>query len=357
MNTGRVRIRPRAFTLVELLVVIAIIGILVALLLPAVQAAREAARRTQCVNNLKQIVLSMHNYHDKFQVFPMTYSWRAVPGDTGGGNFQNSFSDKYFLLPYLEQTPRYDNANQFQQPFDSGGWFGNDNIQTQSTRLPMFNCPSNGNTLFSGAANFTYAINHGTSHRSHTGNAVLADNSRHNGVAAFIGPNNANHWLKNDSPVGFHSILDGTANTAAYSEFILQDPNVQTAQFNRDRGAKARAQVFTWAGGANTDAMRNNCLSLTDYSGRPDMRGRSWAWSFMGVGSSYNHTMLPNERSCHSYTDDWGGSNLMAAGSNHPGGVNVGVADGSVKFVGQTIDRFVWWGLGTRDSGENVQFP
>jgi prepilin-type processing-associated H-X9-DG protein len=298
----------------------------------------------------------MHNYHDKYQVFPMTYSWRAVPGDTGGGNFQNSFSDKFFLLPYLEQSTLYDGSNQFQNPFDSGGWNGNDNIQTQSVRLPMFNCPSNDKKLFGGVSNFTYAINHGTSHRTHTGNAVQCENSLHNGVAAFIGPNDLNHWLKNDPAVGFHSILDGSANTAAYAEFIPQDPNVETAQFINDK-RKARAQVFTWASGSNTDQMRTNCFAQTDYSGRPDMRGRSWAWSFIGAGAAYNHTMLPNERSCHSYTDDWGGSNLMAAGSNHPGGANVGAADGSVKFVAGTIDRFVWWGFGTRDSGDNASLP
>jgi prepilin-type processing-associated H-X9-DG protein len=341
---------------VELLVVIAIIGILVALLLPAVQAAREAARRSQCVNNLKQIVLAMHNYHDATEAFPMTYSWRALPGDTGGGDFPNSFSDKFFLLPFLEQRPLYENTDQSTYPFDSGGWYGNSNIQTQSVRLSIFNCPSNANKLFDGVANFTYAINHGTSHLSSTGNATIADNSRHNGVAAFIGPNDPNHWLKNDLRVGFNAILDGTSNTAAYSEFVPQNPNVQTAQYVRDT-KKAKEQVFTWAGGANTQATRDNCLAQTDYSGRPDMRGRSWAWSFSGAGSVYNHTMLPNERSCHSYTDDWGGSNLMAAGSFHPGGVNVGLADGSVRWVGSTINQNVWWGFGTRNGGESITLP
>ena len=357
MKTGHARIRPRAFTLVELLVVIAIIGILVALLLPAVQAAREAARRTQCVNNLKQIVLAMHNYHDTRLIFPMTYSWRAVPGDTGGGNFQNSFSDKFFLLPYMERTAEFDNTNQNIEPFDSGGWFGNANIQTQSIRIPIFNCPSNANILAQGRANFTYAINHGTSHISHTGGqAIMADNSRHNGVAAFIGPNDPNHWLKNDPIVNMASILDGTSNTAAYSEFVIQSENAQQAKWVNDK-RRARAQVFTWATGNDTSSMRLNCLSQTGFSGRPDMRGRSWAWSFMGVGSAYNHTMMPNERSCHSYTDDWGGSNLMAAGSEHPSGVNVAVADGSVRFVSSTVNNAVWWGFGTRAGGENIQPP
>ena len=82
------------------------------------------------------------------------------------------------------------------------------------------------------------------------------------------------------------------------------------------------------------------------------MRGRSWAWSFMGVGSAYNHTMMPNEKPCHSYTGDWGGNNLMSASSEHQGGVHVLMADGSVRFVQDTIDNFTWWGLGTRGDGE-----
>ena len=96
----------RGFTLVELLVVIAIIGILVALLLPAVQMAREAARRTSCSNNLKQISLASHNYHDTHGRFPITITW-ARPGQPLGSSW-GCFSDKVFLLPYLEQGPAYE---------------------------------------------------------------------------------------------------------------------------------------------------------------------------------------------------------------------------------------------------------
>ena len=98
MDSSIVRRRPSGFTLVELLVVITIIGILIALLLPAVQAAREAARRAQCVNNLKQIMLGMQTYHDSYQVFPMSTGW----GPQYGGAYY--FSDKVALLPYLERS-------------------------------------------------------------------------------------------------------------------------------------------------------------------------------------------------------------------------------------------------------------
>lgn len=335
--------RPRGFTLVELLVVIAIIGILVALLLPAVQAAREAARRMQCQNNLKQIVLAMHNYHDVHKVFPINVAWS--PRDT----FHGAFSDRVALLPFLEQQPNYDNTNHHAEPFDSGGWNGgggNPNRLVQSIRLPVFNCPSQNIVLFNGQSNFTYAANHGTSHLSHgPGNAIMTNNGLHNGIASFFGPH-PNHWVRSDRPVGMHSILDGSSNTAAYSEFVMDHPT------------DPKNQGHCWSSGNNTAEMRQSCLTNTPLyrdcgnGGRHEMRGRAWAWSFMGVGSVYNHTMKPNEKGCHSYTDDWGGSNLFHASSRHKSGVNVAMADGSVQYVTESVELPIWWAMGTRDGGE-----
>ena len=339
--------RRAAFTLVELLVVIAIIGILVALLLPAVQAAREAARRMQCTNNLKQIVLSMHNYHDTYKTFPISVGWHQQQGR------RENFSDKVMILPFVEQQPAFDKTNWRAHPWDSQGWHGNDNILTESTRLPVFNCPSNHNTIASGRANFTYAINMGTSHSApHNINGPLAGEGRHNGVGAyFIADFNNKYRSTSDAVVTFGSILDGTSNTAAYSEFVIQtDKNIA----NDKRLHKA--QVYNWAGGSSTAEVRQNCLAQMGFSGRR-MRGASWAWSFIGNGGAYSHVMMPNEKSCHSYQGDWVGSNLMAAGSNHPGGANVGVADGSVRFMTNTVDPLVWWGMGTRDGGESIELP
>ena len=344
--TPRIRRRRRAFTLIELLVVIAIIAILIALLLPAVQQAREAARRSQCKNNLKQIVLAMHNYHDVAGQFPISVNWSQQD------NFRGAFSDKVMLLPYLDQKPNYDNTNFNASPFDIGGWEGggsNPNRIVQSLRLPVFNCPSAAQEEYGGAGNFTYAINHGTSHKTHVGgSAQMCGNGQHNGVASFCGAGVG--WMRSDPPVMMRSVTDGTSNTAAYSEFVME---------NQGTTEKARrSQVGTWAGGNNTHNVRQDCLNkLNTRSGRPHMRGRSWGWSFMGVGSAYNHTMMPNEKACHSYTDDWGGSNLMGASSDHSGGVvHAAMVDGAVRAFNSNIDTQIWWGIGTRNGEEVVEF-
>ena len=360
MSRQRIGQNRLGFTLVELLVVIAIIGILVALLLPAVQAAREAARRSQCINNLKQITLAMQNYHDTYQVFPITTGW----GQSAGGAY-SAYSEKVRLMPYIERKPEYDiftsnnvtvpDAN----PGPNGGvyhdsWWGG-NPQSFNGRLPVFNCPSNPNDLGSGRANFTYAINNGTAHNPpHNGsNTVRAREGTHNGIASFMYSWDDPGW--NDQPMKMANVTDGTSNTACYSEFVIQDPNMQNGNTQNKRQWKA--QVWSWADGTSTSEIRNACRNQTGLSGRPDMRGRAWSWSFVGNGGVYGHTMMPNEKSCHSYEGDWRGSNLLAATAEHPGGVNVGMVDGSVRFVSETVANDVWWGIGTRNGAENVQVP
>ncbi|MFM7073488.1 MAG: DUF1559 domain-containing protein [Planctomycetota bacterium] len=353
---GRLLARRSGFTLVELLVVIAIIGVLVALLLPAVQAAREAARRTQCTNNLKQIALAMQNYHDTYNAFPISIGW----GNAAGGAY-SGYSEKVFLMPYIERSAEYDifaNNNKTvadANPGPNGGayhatWWGG-NPQSFSGRIPVFNCPSNPNQLHKGAGNFTYAINNGTSHNEpHAGsNATVATEGRHNGMAAFM---YAYNDPGNDTALTMAALTDGTSNTAAYSEFVIQNPVYTDGATQKKR--EIRAQVWTWASGNSTSLTRANCLTQTGLSGRPDMRGAAFSWSFVGNGGTYGHTMLPNEKSCHSYEGDWRGSNLLAATSEHTGGVVVSMADGSVRFTADSVSQAVWWGMGTRNGGEPV---
>lgn len=373
--------KSRGFTLVELLVVIAIIGILVALLLPAVQAAREAARRAQCVNNLKQITLAMHTYADSNkETFPTSMGWNL-----GTGTWLWNYSDKVGLMPYIERVPEYNNIVPMGQwhldPNNSntpwGGlydpwWTGN--AQSFSGRIPTFNCPSQPNELNQRRGNFTYAISHGTTHsppHRGTSNAIFNNDTYANGVASY----RFSFWGGDDWGVSakarrIATITDGTSNTVAYSEFVLQNPVLNQGgqevgfdpiTFKANDPKKIRQQVYSWSAlGNNTANSRIECLKLTSLSGRSDMRGRSFSWSFLGNGAIYTGTMLPNERSCQSTSYGWGdwlGGNMMSASSEHPNGVNVGLADGSVRFVAETVNADVWWGIHTIDGGENVAVP
>jgi len=353
------------FTLVELLVVIAIIGILVALLLPAVQSAREAARRMQCTNNLKQIMLSMHNYHDIYKTFPIDGAW----AETGmnGDQRNKAWSHRWRLLPYLERASEHKLSDTSQRPYSADGWHGSENLQATGGKLPMFNCPSNAVEQYSGLAQFTYAINMGTSHQpphlaaAGPGPRVGTGSSKQNGFAWYQrwfptgallsnGQNNAK-----DAAVKIASVRDGTSNTAAYSEFTVQDPSVQNTTNPGKR--ELRSQVYTWVGGNSTEEVRENCLLQTGLSGRYQ-RGLSWAWSFQGTGNTYSHNMMPNEKSCHNYGgNDWFGHTTMAANSEHPGGVNVAMGDGAVRFVAENISKEAWWAAGTRAGGESESLP
>lgn len=349
--------RRSGFTLIELLVVIAIIAILIALLLPAVQQAREAARRTQCRNNLKQIGLAMHNYHDTYQQFPISVGWNQKTNDR-----QGAYSDKVFMLPYLDHAAEFNQIN-FNDasgstsgpyggyPYDSLGWFGNSNIATQSKRLPVFNCPSQTYDISGGNANFTYAINLGTlgSPVPSTWGDWGGTQEQGNGISSFVGTGG------NDARVSIAKVTDGTSNTAAYSEFIIDGTNTPP-----------KFQVHTWAGDAfgNTPAqIRQACNNnynpaspTANKSGRQPERGASWAWSFVGVGSTYTHTMSPNDIACHGlgWGDDWEGDGLMSASSQHTGGVHVLLADGAVRFVNSNVDYQTWTALGTRGKGDKM---
>jgi len=343
----------RAFTLVELLVVIAIIGTLVGLLLPAVQAAREAARRSQCTNNLKQIMLGMHNHHDAKQKFPNTVGW----GDNYGGAYY--FSDKVYLLPFIEEATKW---NALSGAKDGGSYFPGwsegavpaQNTNALNTSVKVFKCPSNPNTIGDGKANHTYAINMGTAFDAPhaTTGARQANDGRHNGVMSS-GHASPQNW--NDPPRTMGQIADGTSKTAAYSEFV-----VETWSGNITNDPKLhRSQVYNWASGNSTAEVRNSCLGLTslnDAGGGRIMRGGSWSWGLAAAGAAYSHTMMPNEKSCHTWNDagDWGGSNTLAATSEHPGVVNVGMLDGSIRSVSNNVANDVWWAMGTRAGRENA---
>ena len=338
-----------AFTLIELLVVIAIIAILIALLLPAVQQAREAARRTQCKNNLKQIGLAMHNYHDTFNCLPISMSWGRINAADDWDRRQ-AFSDKVYMLPYLELGNLYQQTNFNDFPWNP--WNTGSNL-AQSGRLPVFNCPSNANVNANGPnGSFTYSINIGVINYSKDNtNVISGTNGRHNGLASYT------NWPgESDPPVTFAQIADGTSNVAAYSEFGI-------VPCDRTQTGKKTMQMHNWSepGGANPHrTVRNHCLNNVghvDDCGRHDGRGSSWASSFIGFGATYSHNMNPNEKPCFATNQgDWRGSSIMSASSFHTGGVQTLLGDGSVHFFSENIDYDTWAAIGTRNGGETVSF-
>ena len=294
------------FTLIELLVVIAIIAVLIALLLPAVQQAREAARRTQCKNHLKQIGLALHNYHDVHLCFPF--------GMGGSGNRYSAVSQ---MLPFFEQGSLYNQID-----FDKDV---NDpvNDAPRAVELPLFRCPSDfDNTQPTAGGAINYYPNKGTD--------VLWQATTMNGL------------MYRFSRIRFGDITDGTSNTAAFCERLLTDGTNGVISPDSD--------IFLATGDpADADAAVQLCelVDINDPANQfPIFMGAPW----MDGKHGYLHVDVPNARSCAFFPT----KASMPPSSRHPGGVNLQLADGSVRFVSENIDRLLWRAIGTRAGGETV---
>jgi prepilin-type N-terminal cleavage/methylation domain-containing protein/prepilin-type processing-associated H-X9-DG protein len=305
----------RGFTLVELLVVIAIIGILIALLLPAVQAAREAARRAQCTNNLKQLGLGLQNYHDTYRVFPF-------------GN-QNSYAWTVRLLPFIEQKPLWDKINEGNSGYPAFSFSPWDSKFTfKDVKIPAYNCPSDGNwSNQTGWSATNYQGSYGDSlYNNHT------DGSRRG-------------LFCTGRVTSFATLTDGSSNTAAFSERVVGN----SGQRNM-KGNVAYGVGLTTSGSL---ASPGNCMNARGSDGRSYATGVK-VNTVDGGGSEYasgrrwpdgrpfytgfTTALPPNAPSCgNSDASDntWG---VFSATSQHPGGVNVAIADGSVRFVSETVD-------------------
>jgi prepilin-type N-terminal cleavage/methylation domain-containing protein len=309
--------RSRGFTLVELLVVIAIIGILVSLLLPAVQAAREAGRRTQCVNNLKQFSLAAHNHHDTMKVLPMSVS-------------PKSLSVHAYLLPYMEQANAQNLINFNAQ------WDDPSNAGACATQISFFNCPSDAQIdVPAGWA--------GTNYRANQGDGLL------NGQPSSSGPNST---LPEPSgpfvPKKFRTlaqIKDGLSNTAAFSEHGKGDFNDGITTPLTDT-----YQPGTYPNTPDESVTMCAAVNVNDLSkqGRSDV-GAPWLEGYHST-TTYFHVSGPNTRSCM-YPP---GRIATTAQSYHPGGVEVALCDGSVRLVPTSINILVWRALGSRNGGETI---
>jgi prepilin-type N-terminal cleavage/methylation domain-containing protein/prepilin-type processing-associated H-X9-DG protein len=347
----------RGFTLIELLVVIAIIAVLIALLLPAVQAAREAARRAQCVNNLKQLGLAAHNYLSSQNCFPpecttnqfnLTASWSV------------SWTDS--ILPQIEQTALFNSFNFSLTSTDQS------NTTAGYTLISTLICPSENLTARPASpwAPLNYAGNIGGPGSISMWSGVIVPNTNPNWY------NNSN----NTGAVGTQSITDGTSNTAMWSEHLIglndpgtgqgnlvprSDPRAIRAMFNTGV-ALTPDNATTGATEAQTFALA--CSSIPGSTVSLGTRNVGTAW-VMAVNinipnNGYSHVNAPNTPRC-SYTGS-GSDNLYWCGmmcsaaptSNHSGGVNVCFADGSVKFIKNSVNLQTWWALGSRNLGEVV---
>ena len=330
--------RSAGFTLIELLVVIAIIAVLIALLLPAVQAAREAARRAQCVNNLKQIGLSLHNYHDVML---------SLPAGHQGTGWQD-FGPQVMLLPFIEQAPLWNMFN-FNQAL-SGANPGCPQMTTvQRTKLNFLQCPSDTDRLTNIYGHQNYAGNSGNSPES------LWDNNR---LGAF---NGCFASVNNCTPIGFRDITDGLSNTCLYSEKIK---GISTA-FNGYDPNRPTSAIMSVPMAAGTDAVPQPyyaaCFSQNPYLVNGNFtnngsisQGEFW-WDAHYETGIYNHVMPPNTWGCDDANSSWvNDAGAATASSRHAGGVNVLMADGSVRFIKTTISTTIWWGLGTRAGNEQM---
>jgi len=315
-------LRRRGFTLIELLVVIAIIAVLIALLLPAVQQAREAARRTQCKNSLKQMGLALHNYHDTFGSLPLG-SGLGVTGAAYGGQRQSAFVG---LLPFFEQGPLFQqiSAVQFSRsPWDTG-------FAPFNASIPMLLCPSDGQSTEGGSIGKTnYMFSRGDS---------VWDNNRWvgNGGRGLRGMfSSLGDSMNNDGtmgrPVKFGEVIDGLSNTIAMSERIKGKPGGRTVS----EGATA-----TNFG----DGFRNQpsqCLARLDANRRyiGDVlltTGTRWPDGQMTF-TGFTTVLGPNKPSCHNGGGDEN-DGVFDPTSHHTGGVQVLMGDGAVRFISDNVN-------------------
>jgi len=317
--------RRRGFTLIELLVVIAIIAVLIALLLPAVQQAREAARRTQCKNNLKQLGLALHNYHDTFGGLPMAKN-------TSSSATPTNFPAQARILPYMDQAPLYSQINFNERSTHAS------NAVAFATTVPAYRCPSDSDSMqaIAGGRN-NYYTNYGTI----IGNSLpgTTAGSTNYGMPMPDGP------MFQNSFVSLGGVIDGTSNTAMMSERTLGDGSNAIVTRKSDT-----FQPGVYPNNADEALTMCRATNINDVAMQGKSNGGvSWL-SPDHTTTYYYHVLPPNDLSCM-----YPPSRISTtANSRHVGGVHTLMCDGAVRFVSDNIDVRVWRAVGSRNGGEVV---
>ena len=340
----RTSLNPRkGFTLVELLVVIAIIGILVGLLLPAVQAAREAARRMSCSNNMKQIGLSMHNYHDTHKVFP-TFVTR-----NGQNDYWRGYSAFTMVLPFIEQQPLYNQVQTQTRNFFEH-WDTGPHNALRATTVSAFLCPSSPRFPSSGTG---WSNGPGCNYGVSFGSTIEWQNFQNqNGM--FRGQSNATAKCS----TRLADVSDGLSNTLLASEHISGDDNgsflMGGATSEPRIGSAFPAGGNQYPSQAQLDTFGAACLAATAHNSQ---NGNQWM-SPEPTQTALNTAAPPNWRYPNCQTSGSGFASdrdgIYTPRSKHSGGVQCAVGDGSVRFVTESIDLKSWQYFGGRDDGQQT---
>jgi prepilin-type N-terminal cleavage/methylation domain-containing protein len=345
----------RGFTLVELLVVIAIIGILIALLLPAVQAAREAARRSQCTNNLKQLGIALHNYADAFKALPPGRAGTQIPAGWSntyqepGGSNDGGLSAWALMLPFYEQQALYNSIKSAYGTWNPwGGHPLTANYPPWRTQIPALMCPSDPAVATKSTGGLAY-----TNYMLNWGDGMRSTSNPRGPFGTF-------------SKITFASITDGTSNTLAFSEAAVFSASMKLKGAYVTRDARTTPISCMAALGAN------GMLVGTKPSSHEDMRGKSWAAGYM-IDTGFNTILPPNAPTCSHDRGEWS-EGPFPPSSYHPGGVVATMVDGSCRFISETIETGdltqpemtgksgpspygLWGAIGTRDGGETKTLP
>jgi len=339
--------RRAGFTLIELLVVVAIIGVLIALLLPAVQMAREAARRASCINNLKQLGLALQHYESTFRLLPPAHS---IEQRVGSPNYRfHGWSVQARILPYIEQENRFSYLNI--DVFQDESFV---NATAKTMRIGTFVCPSDPKadeirdpTTATGYGNVNYGVNRGT--------WFVWD--------AFIVGRKPDAPFAVNYGAKFGQISDGLSKTIFMAEnkvrrfFIrgctgmIYQPNSATPEPTIDASPASVPFYFNCAGGSIRE------FGHTEWNtGEVHHSGFTFAWPPNTVSPGASSGINADDTDLVAVRELDGGPTYAAvtARSYHPAGVNVCMGDGSVQFISNSIDRRVWRSMGTMSGGETL---